>query len=63
MKVFKIGDSVFDDLTSEVVVIVKVDIDTRGNLGYFVNHGYLGGGRHPWEVSSLEDQNKEKEIH
>jgi hypothetical protein len=49
----KIGDKVKDDLTNSVAIIVKVDIDANGNIGYFVDNDYLGGGRHPWEITEF----------
>jgi hypothetical protein len=53
MTTFKVGDHVWDDLTKCIVEILKVDVSQNGSIGYFVNSDYLGGGRHPWELSEL----------
>lgn len=56
---FIVGDIVFDDLTQDAVEITKIVVDDNGNIGYFVSSDYLGGGRHPWELSGFEDLKQE----
>ena len=49
------GDIVWDDLLRVNAVIVRVDFDQHGNVGYWLNNDYLGGGRHPWEISPARE--------
>jgi hypothetical protein len=56
---FIVGDIVYDDLTNEAVEVTKVVVDERGNIGYFVSSEYLQGGRHPWEITGLDDLKRE----
>jgi hypothetical protein len=62
MKLFNLGEIVFDDLINDLATITKVDVDKNGNVGYFVDNTYLGGGRHPWELSKIEDVASGKNI-
>ena len=45
------GATIRDDLTQTDAKIVKLEKDVNGNLGLWLDNDYLGGGRHPWEVS------------
>ena len=56
---FIVGDIVYDDLTEEDVTITRVVVDANGSVGYFVSNDYLGGGRHPWEISGLDERKLE----
>ncbi len=46
-----IGDEVHDDLTSKRSKIINITEDPKGNFGIWLDNDYLGGGRHPWEIS------------
>ena len=46
-----VGDSVRDDLTRSVRMVQYIEYDRYGNSGIWIDHEWLGGGRHPWEVS------------
>lgn len=66
-----VGTKVKDDLTGEVVTIIGVTYQdgTQGlepgahrvtsAIGYWVNHEWAGGGRHPWEITELPELPKE----
>ena len=47
----KAGDLVYDDLTGEVVRIVRLDADSAGNVCAWTDSPYPDGGRFPWELS------------
>lgn len=50
----KIGDEVYDDLTSKKAKIIKITEDNNSNIGIWLeDESYLGGGRHPWEISKI----------
>lgn len=59
---YKVGQVVRDDLTRKISVIIGIsykdgtnrdkDFNCSHCLGLWLNNDYLGGGRHPWEVSS-----------
>jgi hypothetical protein len=46
-----VGEVVWDDLTRTNATIVSKKFDEYGNLGYWLDNDYVGGGRFPWEVS------------
>jgi hypothetical protein len=50
---FLVGDLVFDELTTEVVPVIKQLSHpyTSETAGYVVASDYLDGYRHAWEVS------------
>lgn len=58
---FKIGEIVWDDLLAQKSIRIGITYENGkkyGELithahavGYWLNNGYLGGGRHPWEIS------------
>lgn len=57
---YQVGDIVYDDLTKTNQKVIGVEIKTgvcdgvayHGQvIGYWLEHPWLGGGRHPWEVS------------
>ena len=59
----KVGDVVIDDLTGRKVTIIGVSYedgkksssDKRSashTVGYWVDNDYMGGGRHPWELTN-----------
>lgn len=62
---FEVGEIVFDELTGEKVRLVGITFQ-RGKkgknslsvamdtIGYWVDNNYLGGGRVPWEISSVK---------
>lgn len=50
---FKVGDKVHDDLTGKEARIVRIETDSLGNVGIWLDSEYLAGGRHPWEVSEF----------
>ena len=60
---FKLDEEVFDDLTQTASKIIGIDfsygycgntkIFQESNIGYWVDNKYLGGGRHPWELTKL----------
>ena len=58
---FRIGDSVFDDLTGEETTVVDVWEDPDGNLSVQVDSDYLDGLRHPWELTPVEGLNENEE--
>lgn len=45
------GEVVWDDLTGSNRRILRVEADEHGNVGYWLESDYLGGGRYPWEIS------------
>ena len=45
------GLTVRDDLTQTNAKIVKIEKDSNGNIGIWLDNSYLRGGRHPWEIS------------
>lgn len=46
------GDVVWDDLTHSLAKIVRYDPPVTSLCGgYWLDNDYLGGGRHPWEIS------------
>lgn len=48
----QVDDEIHDDLTSKRTKIVKITEDNNGNIGIWLeDESYLGGGRHPWEIS------------
>lgn len=53
MPKFLVGDLVRDDLTYEVVKVVDVLEPTENEMtgGYILDHEFLDGYRHAWEVS------------
>ena len=55
----KIGDRVKDDLTGKIVTIERINVDTKGNVGLWVSSEYLDGGRHPWEVTTIDEMSEE----
>jgi hypothetical protein len=62
---FKVGDKVYDDLTrAEATIIGKQTsegvCDNKAYhgvvVGYWLDNEWVGGGRHPWEISSLDKE-------
>ena len=62
---FEVGEKVFDDLTAKEAVIVGISFargfvkedrlcNNQDCLVYWVDNDYLGGGRHPWELTKLK---------
>ena len=51
MNEFQVGDIVKDDLTGKTQKVLKVIKDDNGNVCIQLDNDYLGGLRHPWEVS------------
>jgi hypothetical protein len=62
---FSVGDLVWDDLTHQTVKVIGIEYrngqrskqDKRTachTTGYWVNNSHVGGGRFPWELSSLD---------
>jgi len=61
---FEVGEKVFDDLTAKETTVIGItwargctegdkychQVDT---IGYWVDNDYLGGGRHPWELTRV----------
>lgn len=50
---FEIGEEVFDDLTGKTAKILDIKMNETC-IGYFIDSPYLGGGRHPWELSKVQ---------
>jgi len=60
---FDVNEKVFDDLTGEEATVIGIEFKNGkrfgeyatacNTVGYWVNNDYLGGGRHPWELSKL----------
>lgn len=48
--IVKVGDTVYDDLTGFNVKVLKLT-NTDGIIGIWLESDWLGGGRHPWEIS------------
>ena len=65
-KPFKVGERVIDDLTKEEAIVIGIEYkegkrrgDVESSMGcwaVWIDNPYVGGGRHPWEVSSLEER-------
>lgn len=61
-----IGTEVHDDLTGKSAKVIGVsykegklpDTNCIGAIGYFLDNDYLGGARHPWELSELPKKPK-----
>jgi hypothetical protein len=64
MNEFNVGDEVIDGLTDKKAKIIGISFShghADGNecqfavmtIGYWLDNDYLGGGRHPWEISKL----------
>lgn len=59
--IIKVGSKVFDDLTRTEATVIGVNYSegktpsglSIGCVGYWLDNDYLGGGRHPWEVTEL----------
>jgi hypothetical protein len=47
----EVGEIVWDDLLRCNQKIVRKSRDECGNLGYWLDNDYVGGGRFPWEIS------------
>jgi hypothetical protein len=52
----EVGDEVWDDLTKTKAKVIRVHHDDFGNTGYWLDNDYLGGGRHPWELSPPDNR-------
>ena len=63
---FEINEEVYDDLTGKKVKIIGIQMgigkcgdqiypDEFPIWGYWVDNSWLGGGRHPWELTSLKE--------
>lgn len=71
---FRVTEEVFDDLTRTVATVVgvrydngKFDVNDKDTsmhcIGYRVDNDWLGGLRHPWELTTLpKDEQKRKEL-
>jgi len=62
---FKVDDIVYDDLTNQMVKVLGVEyrdgVRSKRHrrvschcVSYWVDSKYLGGGRHPWELTKLK---------
>lgn len=60
----EVGDRVLDDLTCKPATIIGRSYhegrkgpsdraNNMGSVGYWVDNDYMGGGRHPWEITKL----------
>lgn len=58
MTEFNVGERVWDDLLDCHAKIVRIDTDQHGNTGIWLDNDYLGGGRHPWEISKMDAEEK-----
>lgn len=45
------GEVVWDDLTRTNAKILRKERDEHGNVGYWLDNEWAGGGRFPWEIS------------
>lgn len=50
----KIGDKVFDDLTSKECTIIDLSVDEDGNIGYKLDNDVYNGWRFPWELTEIK---------
>lgn len=57
----KVGDKVLDDLTRKEHIIVKITEDKFGNKGIWIDSDYLEGGRHPWEITEIQQDGEKDE--
>ena len=46
-----VADVVWDDLLGKNAKIIRINMDEYGNVGYWLDNDYCGGGRYPWEIS------------
>lgn len=54
---FEVGDEVRDDLTDKITTVKRIEADKHGNRGiYLEDSSYLGGARHPWEVTKVQEK-------
>jgi len=51
---FKLNEIVHDDLTNTKAIIIKIETSQNNIVGYFIDNDYLGGGRHPWELTKVK---------
>lgn len=54
---FEVGEVVFDDLTCKLCIIRRIS-ESKNAIGYWLNSNYLGGGRHPWELTKVKKKNE-----
>jgi hypothetical protein len=47
----EVGEVVWDDLTRANAKILRKETDAQGNVGYWLDSDWCGGGRFPWEIS------------
>ena len=59
---FELGEKVYDDLTRTVATIIGIKFQTgkcgskvwnHNCLGIWLDNDWLGGGRHPWEITKI----------
>lgn len=55
--IIQVGDTIFDDLTGKNAKVIKLTQEDH-LIGIWLENDWLGGGRHPWEVS----RKKEDEV-
>lgn len=61
---FNVGEQIWDDLTHQYATIIGIEFKhgkrhgeyatAHSTVGYWVDNDYLGGGRHPWEISKVK---------
>jgi ribose 5-phosphate isomerase RpiB len=64
---FEVGEKVHDDLTHKEATIICIEFKdgckqgefahALKTIGYWLDNDYLGGGRHPWEISKIRRLN------
>lgn len=65
-RVLRVGDIVWDDLTGKKAKVLRIEITPRGTregnsiaaydlIGIWLDNDWVGGGRHPWEISLLRE--------
>jgi len=51
--VLRVGDEVWDFLTSGYAKVLRIESNANQTEGIWLDNEYVGGGRHPWEISTL----------
>ena len=52
-RTLRVGDEVWDDLTYTKARVVRIQVNAGQTAGIWLDNDWVGGGRHPWEISRL----------
>lgn len=59
-RTLRVGEEVWDDLTATKARVLRIETDehTEHTVGIWLDNDYVGGGRHPWEITKLGEVHK-----